>query len=85
MKRVIAVHTLFDSQPDGPVYIYVCMHVCIYVCMFIYIVPCLTSWYTAHELLSCHHGFDRYVANVICENWTTLKNGLWPNVMFPYK
>ena len=33
MKRVIAVHTLFDSQPDGPVH--VCMCVYIYVCMFI--------------------------------------------------
>ena len=39
MKRVITVHTLFDSQPDGPVY--VCM--CVY--MYVYIVTCLTSWY----------------------------------------
>ena len=56
-----------------------CMHVCI--CMYVYIVTCLTSWYW----VTCHHGFDRYVANVICEKWTTLKNGLWPNVMFQYK
>ena len=31
MKRVITVITLFDSQPDGPVY--VCMCVYMYVCL----------------------------------------------------
>ena len=41
MKRVIAVHTLFDSQPDGPVH--VCM--CVYIYMYVYIVTCLMSWY----------------------------------------
>ena len=45
MKRVIAVHTLFDSQPDGPVYVRMCVYVCMYVCMYVYIVTCLTSWY----------------------------------------
>ena len=36
MKRVIAVHTLFDSQPDGLVYVCMCVYkLCMYVCMFI--------------------------------------------------
>ena len=26
MKRVIAVHTLFDSQPDGPVHVCMCVY-----------------------------------------------------------
>ena len=36
MKRVIAVHrpTLFDSQPDGPVHVCMCVYIYMYVCLY---------------------------------------------------
>ena len=34
MKRVITGHTLFDSQPDGPVYVCMCVYMYRYVCLY---------------------------------------------------
>ena len=47
MKRVIAVHTLFDSQPDGPVHVCMCvyMYVCLYCNLFdVVVLSYLSPW-----------------------------------------
>ena len=35
MKRVIAVHALFDRQLDGPVYVCMCVYMYRYACVYI--------------------------------------------------